>query len=135
MVLVRSVSLRKCQNRANCERNLKFCTEFLDVASVQNSEGSNFFGHSKWLKQPKWLYQPMVNISRLESDISLIFVLNDTEYMVSHRCFIWTWVVRSTVKAKLAKLSLNLDTLQYLTIKVSYELAFLPFTIQIYGFL
>ena len=77
----------------------------------------------------------MVNISRLESDISLIFVLNDTEYMVSYRFFIWTWVVRSTVKPKLAKLSLNLDTLQYLRIKVSYELAFSPNTIQIYGFL
>ena len=77
----------------------------------------------------------MVNISRLESDISLIFVLNDTEYMVSYRCFLWTWVVRSTVKAKLATLSLNLDTLQYLTIKVSYELAISPNTIQIYGFL
>ena len=77
----------------------------------------------------------MVNISRLESDISLIFVLNDTEYMVSYRCLLWIWVVRSTVKAKLAKLSLDLDTLQYLTIKVSYELAFSPITIQIYGFL
>ena len=77
----------------------------------------------------------MVNISRWESDISLIFVLNDAEYMVSYRCLIWTWVVRSTVKAKLAKLSLNLDTLQYLTIKVSYELAFSPNSFQIYGFL
>ena len=86
--VVRSVSLQKCQNRANCERNLKFCTEFLDVLGFQNSEGSNFFGHSKWLKQPKWLYQPMVNISRWESDISLIFVLNDAEYMVSYRCLI-----------------------------------------------